>query len=185
MNQIFWVFGAAASGKETFIRNAQNHDSYIISSLGIENENIVVIEESITYIQKSKEDGIVEKRKEIIAAVIKANEDNTNAVILIKGQRTDIYSEYVQELKKELPVIPQKIIFLQVDPLISLERLKKRPWWNGKEDLETRTINVRHTFNLIFSLREFPITIFDTTNGYVFNGTINNPVGLENKTNKK
>jgi predicted kinase len=126
MNNIVWVFGSSAAGKETFIRKLLSNPSLnLINRLGWENKKIVCVEESLKYIARFENDPIAQKRLQIIERV-KEIPNNSNTIILIKGQDVDLRSNLVNILRKEILDADHKIIFLHTDIQLLYERSQKK-----------------------------------------------------------
>lgn len=134
-NHIVWVFGSSAAGKETFIRNFSNNPSQdLINFLGWDGK-IIPIEESLEYIRQFENDPVAEKRKQIIEKV-KDADNQSNAIILIKGQDGDFEFDLLNKLKKEIPDAFHEIIFLHADLEILFNRSRKKSWWSEEDERE-------------------------------------------------
>ena len=126
VNEIVWVYGSSAVGKETFIRKlADNPPMELIKRLGWENKKLVIIWESIDHLV-NKDDSKGEKRKQILDKVLG---NKGNDIVIIKGQDIDIVKKFPQLLKKKLPTYKHKIIQLYTDIEVVFERCKNKFWW--------------------------------------------------------
>ncbi len=134
-NKVVWVFGCSASGKETFIKEVvSKKDIKIIEDLGWKDKNIISINESINYIKQYEEDPIGDKRIEIIDKVIEENKNNSNSIILIKGQHIDFKNNLIEMLKEKVKDVNYEVIFLFSDLKTIFERGKKKPWFTEEDN---------------------------------------------------
>lgn len=164
VNEIVWVYGSSAVGKETFIRYLVDNPSVsLIRRLDWQGKKLIVIWESVKYIAQYEDDPIGGKRKQIVEKVLGITDDN--AVIIIKGQDIDIVSELPQLLKKKMPFCKHKIIFLYTDIEIVHERCKDKIWWKGNETtLEEFKGWLRHQIKLLSELEGFEIIAINNEN---------------------
>lgn len=166
-NEIYWVFGSSASGKETFVLNASNNNSEIIELMKWNNKKIIPIMESINYIKQYNDDPIGDKRVEIVKSVMFEVNSNNNSIILIKGQNVDFRTNLVGMLKKKLPEVKQSIIFLHTDLIVNYQRAKKKPWFKKYEnDINSWRVHQKNSANYVKNIIDFEIISIDTTSGY-------------------
>lgn len=167
-NKVIWVFGPSASGKETFIKEViSNKELNIIKELKWTGKQILKIDESINYIKQYDNDQIGDKRVEIINKVIEINKNNSNSIILIKGQNIDIMNNLIELLKNKLPNVEYQIIYLFSDLNTIFERAKKKPWFTIEDDnIDDWYIHLVESADIIRQIKEIEIISIDTTNGY-------------------
>jgi hypothetical protein len=129
MNNIIWIFGNSASGKETFINEAINKKlGNIFDTLGLSNSKLVKISASTSYIGQYDGDPIVEKRQLIIPQVDKAFKDK-DVTALIKWQDVDEDSKIPKILYEKYPNIRHIIFYLHVESDILWNRVSRKQWW--------------------------------------------------------
>jgi hypothetical protein len=131
MNNIIWIFGNSASGKETFIDNAINNKAKeVFDILGLSNNKLIKISASTSYIGQYDDDPIVEKRQLIIPQVEEAFK-NENSTALIKWQDVDKNSRIPEILYDKYRNAGHIIIYLHVEPNVLWNRVLKKPWWES------------------------------------------------------
>jgi len=157
VNEIVWIYGSSAVGKETFIRELMDNPSEIlINRLGWQNKKLITIWEGIEHIAQYKGDPEGKKRREIINKILDIKDDNV--VIIIKGQDIDIRNGLPQSLKNKLPDCKHKIISLYTNIEIVYERCKNKSWWDkNKVTLEEFKGWLSHQIKLISDLNGFEI----------------------------
>ncbi len=160
-NEIVWVYGSSAVGKETFIRRmTTNPPRDFLKRMGWNNKKIIMISESIEILAHLFPRDVEEKRKEILNKVLKIKDKNT--VLLIKGQDIDLENELPQRLIKKTPDSKHKILFLHTDIKTVFERCKKKPWWNKeKVTFEEFKSWLQYQIRLLTKLKGFDITAID------------------------
>ncbi|HUD06836.1 MAG TPA: hypothetical protein VMR34_03020 [Candidatus Saccharimonadales bacterium] len=130
MKEVIWVFGASASGKETFIKHVtEDGPRKLLKRLGWENKLLACCSESLEYIggePSASRERIMDRVPELLQSA---------DVVFIKWQYVDSQANRPQRLKKKLPKIKHRIISLLVSPDELLERLPSKPLWHnyGKE----------------------------------------------------
>ena len=130
-NKIIWVFGPSAAGKETFIKYIKNSkERELLARLGWANKNIVVCDESIDWIVQEDNDENELLRKKLNKVIEAYSKNNTNSIILIKGQDLDLDNNTLNAVKESLPNNEHEIIFLYVDFDILYQRYVTKKWWN-------------------------------------------------------
>lgn len=165
-NKIIWVFGPSAVGKETFINYIKNNQpTELLVGLGWINKNIVVCDESINWVVQDDNDGNELLRKKLNKVIKEYSKNNTNSIILIKGQDLDLDNNTINIVKESLLTDEHEIIFLYVDFDILYQRYTTKKWWN-----ETMTRNVckdwaREQINLLlnYQANNFKIKALDTS----------------------
>ena len=131
-NEIIWVFGGSAAGKEIFIKYIiENRPNDLIRQLGWENKKIVTCAESIEWIAQSEDDPNIQKRFRLPEVISKKNSKNVDTVILIKGQDLDLVAKRPERIKSDLPEEIHKIIYIDTDVKEVFERIKEKPWWES------------------------------------------------------
>lgn len=130
-NKIVWVFGPSAVGKETFIKYiASNEQAELLLRLGWGNRKIVICEESINWVVQEDDDGNELLRKNLDRVIQEYSKNNSNSIILIKGQDLDLDNNTLNIVKKSLVKDDHEIIFLYVDFDILYQRYMKKKWWD-------------------------------------------------------
>ncbi len=167
-NKVVWVFGCSASGKETFIESLISKKiPQIIAELGWEEKQIIKINESINYIQQYENDPIGNKRIEILDKVIVKNKNNSNTVILIKGQNIDLDNNLVELLKAKLPNVEYEIIYLFSDLNTIWKRAKRKKWFIEEDNNFADWHNhLAETTEKVKSIKGIKITAIDSTLDY-------------------
>ncbi len=163
VDEIVWIYGSSAVGKETFIRYlAKEKPQRLIKRLHWENKKLIPIWESINYIAQYDNDPLGDKREEIIDSVCNIKGPG---IALIKGQDIDILDKRVQRLKEKLPKSNHRIIYLYTDLKIVYERCKKKSWW-PKEGVEFKDFKgwTKSEIELINSLNGFDIIALNNEN---------------------
>jgi hypothetical protein len=158
LNKIIWVFGSSAAGKETFIKKIFNGSLIKLQKdLGWNEKKIIPIWESINFIGKySNDTEVVKQRKLIIPAVKEALLVN-NAVILIKGQDTDIETDLFNNVRLLFPDVEHQIIFLHVHPKTLLKRWKNKSWWKDEYTIRTVKVWLNYQIKLLSKLDNIEI----------------------------
>jgi len=130
-NQVIWIFGPSAVGKETFINYIKNNQpEELLARLGWVNKNIVVCDESINWVVQGDNDENELFRKKLNKVIEKYSQDNTNSIILIKGQDLDFDNNTLNAVRESLLNDEHEIIFLYVDFDILYQRYVTKKWWN-------------------------------------------------------
>lgn len=127
-NKIIWVFGPSAVGKETFIKN--NKRLELLARLGWTNKNIIICNESIDWVAQEDNDENELRRQNLDKIIEVYSKNNSNSVILIKGQDLDFDNNTLNIVKESLPDDEHEIIFLYVDFDILYQRYMTKKWWN-------------------------------------------------------
>ena len=141
MNRVIWVFGNAAVGKETFIRNLASRKARgTLFDLGLSNADFQIIEESTSWIAYEQDHPFREKRKTLpkVIATKAAENIDQNATLLIKGQFVDLENHSPEKLLQLLPNSEHHIIHLVAPAESIFERLKTKEWF--KEDFTVERV---------------------------------------------
>jgi hypothetical protein len=159
---IVWIFGASASGKETFIKKIhQGKLKSITRALGWNNKKIVFSNKSIDYVSKNEKDNLGPKREEIVKEVLDLSKEN-NSLVLIKGQDLDLENKRPERLKKLLPSNKHLIVYLHSDSETLYGRVKKKSWWKKEWDKEGYLKWAKYQVNLLSKLKGFEIISLDS-----------------------
>lgn len=130
-NKIIWVFGPSAVGKETFIKHIQdNKPVELLARLGWTDKNIITCIESLDWVAQEDNDEKAMLRKNLDKTIIEYSKNNTNSIILIKGQDLDFDNNTLNKVKEFLLDDEHEIIFLSVDFDILYQRYMTKKWWN-------------------------------------------------------
>ncbi len=154
------MYGASASGKETFIQNMVNSPTpAVLEQLGWSQKKIAACEESLKYIGQFYKDPITESRSQIMDRVPELLERAD--VILLKGQFVDFAANRLGALKKSLPLVKHRVILLQVDLDELNQRLIQKPWW--KEDWDAAKFSADELDGIRAALddKNLQITVID------------------------
>lgn len=131
MNRLIWFFGCSACGKETLIKYIYSgNDEKLNSNLGIDLKKTIILNKSIEYISKHRNDNITEKRFEIVYDIISLCSKNDDMIILIKGQNSDIRNSFIQQINERLNNISIDIVYVTADVDILLDRVKTKDWYD-------------------------------------------------------
>jgi len=153
MNEIVWVCGNAAVGKETFIRHlTESKDEDLLTSLGWQNTNFNIIEESINWVAYDPKHIFLKKREEILEILSQKIKTSTNTTFLLKGQFVDLENHRQEKLLKMLPKAKHTILFLDADPETLFERLQKKPWFKEGFDIERVKKLSKYELNMLKKL---------------------------------
>ena len=166
-NKIIWIFGPSAVGKETFIKHIQDSKPVeLLSRLGWADKNIVVCTESLDWIVQEDDDGNNLRRQDLDKTIEEYSKNNTNSVILIKGQDLDFDNNLLNKVKELLPNDEHKIIFLYVDFDILYQRYKTKKWWNETMTREVCKDWAREQIDFLINHQNngFKIKALDSTN---------------------
>lgn len=127
MNRLICFFGCSACGKETLIKHIYSgHDENLNSNLDIDLRKTIILDKSIEYISKHRNDNITEKRFEIIHDIILLCSKNDNMIVLIKGQNSDIRNNFIKTINENLSDIIIDIVYVTADVDVLLERFQKK-----------------------------------------------------------
>lgn len=130
-NKIIWVFGPSAVGKETFINYVKNNQpTELLARLGWSNKNIITCDESTNLVVQDDNDGNELLRKNLDKIIEDCSKNNTNSIILVKGQDLDFDNNTLNIVKESLPEDEHEIIFLNVDFDILYQRYMTKKWWD-------------------------------------------------------
>jgi len=126
--EIVWVYGASASGKESFIRNTQTNPA-IRDEFKWQNKRIAICEESIEWVAHSPADSIAERERQKLVGIIPLLAES-NDVVLIKGQDVDLSLGSPHDVRKRLPMAVHRIVFIDVGLDELFQRVIHKPWWD-------------------------------------------------------
>jgi len=132
MQEIVWVYGASAAGKETFIQNIMSNSEYtkaITSSLHWQNRHISVCKESLLWVAQFPGDTIAEQERPKLISIIPKLAKRCD-VLLIKGQDFDLSIDTPMVIKQLLPKATHRIVFVDVGLDEIYKRVIHKPWWN-------------------------------------------------------
>ncbi|OYV63594.1 MAG: hypothetical protein B7X03_01080 [Parcubacteria group bacterium 21-58-10] len=162
-NEIVWVYGGSAAGKETFIKFiSEQHPQKLLESLRWGNKQIVPCTESMEWVAQYEGDPKGPLRAEIPNVVVGLNSQNTNVVILVKGQDLDLEADRPRKLKTLLPEDRHRIIYIDTNIDEVFKRLQRKPWWEDSFTKEEAQQWLDHQHELLRGLRdEFEITAVD------------------------
>lgn len=128
-NEVIWVMGGSAAGKNTFIKNVVRDDS-LAEQLHMGAVVRVVCPASMEYIAQSPEDAIVKKREKIVDQV--PNLLKEAGVVLVKWQFVDTTARRLERLQDVLPEdIIHKAVVLCPPSAEQKKRLETKPWWEA------------------------------------------------------
>ncbi len=134
MQEVAWIFGSSAAGKETFIKHAVSiEESEIRSQLGWANKKVVGAPASLEYISHFSGDPIAQKRELILSevpALLKSAD-----VVLIKWQGLDSKARRVERLRSIIPEISHRIIRLAASDEVVRQRLPLKKWWKDSTNI--------------------------------------------------
>ena len=167
--EIVWIFGSSASGKERFIERISSQEEPLLSkTLGWTDKKILVNMESVDWIGQLEEydaDPVAIKRSELID-VIANQAKQENVVILIKGQDVDLENDRPRILKNRLPNAHHRILFLHASLDELYDRCKNKPWWKSKWTRDTVEEWLLYQLKYIKSLQnEFDIATIRSEKG--------------------
>ena len=160
-NKIIWVFGPSAVGKETFIKYIQdNKPNELLTRLDWIDKKIATCRESIDWVVQADNDGNELRRKNLNKIIKDYSQNNTNSLILIKGQDLDFDNNTLNITKESLPRDEHEIIYLSVDFDILYQRFVTKKWWNetmtrdlckdwAREQIELLTQHQNNGFKII------------------------------------
>lgn len=166
-NEIVWIYGGSAAGKETFINFiAKGKSQELIARLGWAGKKIIPCLESIEWIAQSEDDPRGPRRSKIPEVIKKLNLLNTNAVILIKGQDIDLQNNRLRETKKFLHENQHKIIYIYTDIDEVFERLKDKPWWENSFTKDMVKDWLKHQLKYLHELKnDFKVVSLNGNSG--------------------
>ena len=130
MKEVVWVFGASASGKETFIKHLlDNNPPELIKHIGWHDKTITACSESLEITGKA----VDTLREKILGKVPELLEKAD--VVLVKWQFVDSVAKRPQRLKELLPGVRHRVIELKVGMNELMKRLPNKAWWHdyGRE----------------------------------------------------
>lgn len=168
MNNIVWVFGNSASGKETFINALiEGKAEKVITDLNLSGNKIVKINSSIKYIGQYENDPITKNR---VLIITEAEEQlkNKDTTVLIKWQDVDAILKLPEILFHKYPKSRHIITYLHVDPDILWKRVNNKSWWKKgmttKESFIKTWVEDQKRYAEKLISKGFEIYIVDSTN---------------------
>lgn len=150
MQQIIWVVGGSAVGKETCMRYvAQHPENEVVRRLAIE-APITMCQESLKNAVHVGDDRAVLRRGIINEAW---RYKDAPGSFVIKWQYADTDMKIPQELHAAQRHVQHRVIVLNVRPDTIKHRLRSRSWWAGVADHDD---SIAHEAALVeASVREF------------------------------
>jgi len=163
MNEIVWVYGVSAAGKETFIKKMVNDKPFsVVEGLGWDTKNIIPCMESIEYVVQVAGDGNEQKRHLLPTIIKTLDESNTDSVILIKGQDLDLRADRITQTKILIPQATHRILFIDTPIDAVYERVQNKKWWTGIHPKEELLNWEKNQKNFLRTLQgDFEITIIN------------------------
>lgn len=186
MNRLIWFFGCSACGKETLIKYIYSgHDEKLNSDLNIDLSKTIILDKSIDYISKYKNDGVTDTRVEIIEDVVNLCNQHNDLTILIKGQNSDIRNSFIEQIQTRLIDIYIEIIYVFADTNILLERIRSKEWYDtSRGDTQyLESINRSLSYMRLFS--NYNITYIKSNKNYKYELIPDNKIMSLSKRRKK
>jgi len=129
-NQIAWIYGPSAAGKETFINHITvKKPRELLEKLRWWRRPIIVCRESLDWVVQAVGDGNEQKRKGLVEIIKRYDREHSGTIILVKGQDLDFENRTHIDLKDALPKAEHNIIYLITSLEEMFERLRIKPWW--------------------------------------------------------
>ena len=181
MKSVIWVFGESATGKSTLINAILNNENNIRSYLGLNNEKIEVIENTILSNVSSFDDEKNEQfRQETIIGKIEDFVQSDNTVLLIKGQTNDMDEKYGNTLKEfalKYSNLKKEIYLLEVNNIDEhYERFTNKDWFQADKSRYEKIFTkewlpdaIKNHRERVYSFEQYGFTIsnIDSTDGFV------------------
>lgn len=184
MKSVIWVFGESATGKSTLINAILNNVNNIRSYLGLDNEKIDIVRETISSNLSAFDDKNNEKsRKEEIMEKIKDFLQSDSTILLIKGQSNDmndIYGNTLKEFAFKYPNLTKEIYLLEIDDLdLHYDRFINKDWFQADKERYEKIFTkewlpsaiAKHR-EIVYSFEQYGFTIvnIDSSNGFIMKG---------------
>ncbi len=132
MEEVAWVFGNSAAGKETFIKYVTgNSDKQLFDRLGWINRKVKVATSSIDNIGQFLNDPITLKRDGILTETPYLLKEAD--VVLIKWQTVDSEADRIEKLMTILPDVLHRIILISTPKSELTKRLPNKSWWDDDD----------------------------------------------------
>jgi len=172
VNQIVWVFGNAAVGKETFIRLvAGKKDKKLLHDLGWQDAGFHIVEESIEWVAYDNDHSHRGKRDTLPEVIRKKAESSLNKkqVFLIKGQFVDLEAHRPEKTVGLLPSEIHRVLYLDAPPEDMFERLQKKPWVKESFTISRVKKLLRYEINMLKKLDStISLTVVESGNSYQY-----------------
>lgn len=130
--EVVWVFGNSAAGKETFIKYVtESSDKQLYDRLGWTNKKVKVAPSSIDNIGQFLNDPITLMRDGILTETPQLLQEAD--VVLIKWQTVDSEADRIHKLMALLPDVLHRIILISTPRSELTKRLPNKSWWDDDE----------------------------------------------------
>lgn len=184
MKKVIWIFGESATGKSTLINAILSNKDNIRAYLGLNNEKIDVIQNTIQPNIASFDDEANERyRKELIKEKIVDFLQSENTVLLIKGQTNDMNDKYGNSLKEfalNYPDLNKEIYLLETDNLdLHYDRFIHKDWFQADKEKYEKIFTkewlpeaVEKHRRMVYSFEQygFIISNINSTDGFKLKG---------------
>ena len=154
-SQLVWFFGQSAAGKARLIRKVEGEKSAeLLKLLRVEEHTLLVCEVGF------KRPGT---RQELVNDICAQLKDTSNVALLVKGQTDDLLCGRPEEVKRRLPMLVHRIVFISCHPDEVYRRWQRQP---GRETLprEGAPRELKNQLDLVSRLaNEFEITCIEAT----------------------
>ncbi|MFA5109123.1 MAG: hypothetical protein WC458_01080 [Patescibacteria group bacterium] len=129
-NQVVWVYGPSAVGKETFINYlVKEKPLELLNQLDLGCSSLSVCADSLNWIAKKSDDGNNTKRKHLDRLIENISKNNQNSVVLIKGQDFDFKYGTPIKVKHLLPLDKHRVFYLTTEFEVVYNRFVRKVWW--------------------------------------------------------
>lgn len=146
MKQIIWFFGSSASGKKTLIESIFKSPQTFKEKFNIGTENIKVCKEALEWVTKKNH----HERPNLIPIIADLIKNETDVVILVKGQTPDLKNNLLTEIGSNISDVDQKIIFVYTEPKEELGRWKAhRSWYDSSMTEENVIAEINYQLQLL------------------------------------
>lgn len=157
-NLILWFFGQSAAGKAQLIRTIKKeHPEELLRWLGLGGYYLRVCEPS--FCRPGKRQGLVKNISNLI-------QDTANQALLVKGQLDDLECGRPEEVRRTVPELEHRIVFVWCDLNELRRRWREERQWSHcppggfAEALKTQVASLREME------KDFGITCIDATKEY-------------------
>jgi len=166
-NQIIWVYGPSAVGKETFIKYlVEEKPLKLLDQFGLSNSQLLICADSLNWVVKKNNDGNAIKRKYLDKVIENISKNNQNSAIIVKGQDLDFEYGIPTKIKRSLPTDKHRVFYLKTEFEILFSRFVEKVWWNKDmtKNVCIEWANSQIKYLLDIEKNGFEVVVIDSSN---------------------